>query len=206
MEAGLQHLPQTAPTVILLKKLRSTVRSSLKILGFLAETPLWDNPNLAEVYKLDGFQTWRLAGICNISQLYNQNILKSFLELQTEFNLPRHQFYRYLQVRHALSGQEKKGLISHICSYLLSAIQDSMSLPSRRGWIEDLGEVNDETWDMCLQAGPITSVSQSHRLSHLFLLHRAYRTPIQLQRWGRRDSFLCPKHCGEEGSLIHLMW
>lgn len=227
LEAGLLHLPQTAPTIVLLKKLWSTVKSKLQVLGFLAETPLWNNPNLAEVYKLEGFQLWRNAGIHNISQLFHQNILKSFMELQSKFGLPRHQFYRYLQLRHALQtqsrsaalalvthplindifyGQEKKGLISHIYSHLLSAIQDTANLPCRRRWIEDLGEVSEDIWDTCLQTGPLTSVSQTHRLSHLFLIHRAYRTPIQLHRWGRRDSPLCPKRCGEEGSLIHLMW
>lgn len=38
--------------------------------------------------------------------------------------------------------------------------------------------MDDETWELCLQSGLIKSVSQSHRLSHLFLLHRAYSTPI----------------------------
>lgn len=35
---------------------------------------------------------------------------------------------------------------------------------------------------------------------------RAYRTSSQVYRWGRRDSPICPKCCGEEGTLIHLMW
>lgn len=102
LEVGLPHLPQTAPTFILLKKLWTTVKNSLRVSGIFAETPLWHNPNLGEICNLEGFQLWRVSGICNIPQLYNKNLLKSFADIQTEFNLPRHQLYKCLQLRHAL--------------------------------------------------------------------------------------------------------
>lgn len=130
------------------------------------EAPLWDNVNMAEICHLEGFQLWKAAGICNISQIFNNNVLKSFTDIQTEFNLPKHQFYKYLQLRHAIQtqgrtstlilsshplikdifyDQKKKGLISHIYSSLLASVQDPAALQCRRGWTEDLGEITDET-------------------------------------------------------------
>lgn len=101
---------------------------------------------------------------------------------------------------------DKKGMISNIYSTLISAVQESPSLPCRCGWEEDLGDISGEKREVCLQSIPVISVSPSDKLSHLFLLHTAYHTTIQLHHWGRRDSPICPKCCREEGSLIHLMW
>lgn len=84
--------------------------------------------------------------------------------------------------------------------------QDHTSLKCRKKWVEDVGEINDNQWEAALKAIPVVSLSASQRLSQLFILHRAYRTPVQLHRWGGRDSSACPK-CGvHRGDFIHLMW
>lgn len=72
--------------------------------------------------------------------------------------------------------------------------------------VEDIGDIDGHQWDMALESIPATSVSASHKLSQLFILHRAYRTPIQLHGWGRRDSPLCPKCKVHQGDFIHLLW
>ena len=59
LEAGFPHLPRAAPTVVLLGKLWSMVRSTLGVSGFLVDTPLWNNLNLMEVFRLHGLEISR---------------------------------------------------------------------------------------------------------------------------------------------------
>lgn len=68
-----------------MQKLWATVKKHLGITGFLKETTLWYNPSYKELSKLEGFQTWEALAIRYISQVYSQNVLECFLELQEEF-------------------------------------------------------------------------------------------------------------------------
>lgn len=70
-------------------------------------TPLWENIKYKEINKLEGFGVWRGLGIQYISQLYSNNILNTFQELQREYSLPQHTFFQYLQLRHTLQAQFK---------------------------------------------------------------------------------------------------
>lgn len=71
---------------------------------------------------------------------------------------------------------------------------------------KDVGNINGELCEACPTAVPLVSVSASQKLSHLFLLHRTYRTPQELHKWGCRDSPLCPKCQREHGDLLHMLW
>lgn len=228
LEAGFPNIPSIGPTTLLLKKLWSAVKTSLGISGFLLETPLYRNPLYFELNKLEGFQVWEMASICFLSQLYIQNVLNFFSEIQDKSVLPRQQFFKYctyscaMPFRHKRSSpfwhclttplygnfccapQEKA--LSQIYSILNSTTQNSSSVPCKREWERDLGDISEEVWEMFLHSVNIVSVLPSHKLSQLFILHRAYRTPSQLHRWGRRDSPICPKCNIEEGTLIHLLW
>ena len=227
LEAGLTHLSGSLPTVRLLNSLWKYTRALLRIKGICSFTPIWDNKYFTELLKLENFRSWEIAGIRYITQLYRGMTLKSFTDLREEFSLHRFQFYRYLQLRHAIQSEtrlsplrfsthplmaevfmikDKKGMISNIYSVLLSVTHDASSLPCRRGWEKDLGPIDGETWELCLASAPLVSVSASRRLSHLFLFHRVYRTPVRLYKWGCRDLPLCPKCCAQEGDLLHMMW
>lgn len=101
---------------------------------------------------------------------------------------------------------DKKGMISRAYNILLNAMQDPSGLPCRRGWEEDIGNIDGETWNLCLSSAPLVSVSASQKLSHLYLLHRVYRTPARLHKWGIRETPLCPKCEGAHGDLLHMIW
>lgn len=58
---------------------------------------------------------------------------------------------------------------------------------------KDVSNMDGEVWNSCLAAVPLVSVSATQKQSHLFLLHRLYRIPQQLHKWGYKDSSLCPK-------------
>lgn len=221
------HLDLGAPTVKLLNTLWSYIRKLLGIRGFLTHTPLWRNRQYREIPKLRGFKNWEELGIKYVSQLFNGLTLKSFTVIQGEFEIPRTNFYKYLQLWHAIQTQarttklqytdhiliqsiimekDKKGMISRCYNTLLNQLQDSSKLPCRQGWENDVGTIGGEDWDLCLSAAPLLSVSASQRLSHLYLLYRAYRTPLQLHKRGLRDSPLFPKCERDNGDLLHMLW
>lgn len=47
-----------------------------------AYSPLWENIKYKKICTLEGFKVWKELGIQYISQLYSDNILKTFQELQ----------------------------------------------------------------------------------------------------------------------------
>lgn len=166
-------------------------------------------------------------GVRYIPQLFSGTIFKSFRDIQDEFAIPRTQFYQYLQLRHAIQSEtrisslasvthplmadvmlteDRKGMISRVYARLIHSTHDASNLLCRKGWEKDLGPIDGETWELCLASAPLASVSTSHKLLHIFLLHRVYRTPTKLQKWGLRDSPICPKCDKQEGDLLHMMW
>ena len=57
--------------------------------------------------RLDaGFGQWRTLGLEFVHQLFRLDVLKSFEQLSDEFNLPRTDFFRFLQLRHFLERHE----------------------------------------------------------------------------------------------------
>lgn len=102
LEMEIMHLDSKAPTTVLLKTLWFYIKKMLGMQGFLTHTPLWHNLSYKEMLKLKGFREWEEAGLRYISQLYSGSTLNSFMDIQAEFALPRCQFFRYLQLRHAL--------------------------------------------------------------------------------------------------------
>lgn len=77
-------------------------------------------------------------------------------------------------------------------------------MPCRRGWEKDLGTIDGDVWETLLNSVPLVSVSVTQKLSDLFQLHRAYRTPQQLHKWGSRDSPLFSKCQQAHGDLLHM--
>lgn len=97
-------------------------------------------------------------------------------------------------------------MISRGYSILLNALQNPAKLPCRKGWEKDIGAIDGETWELFLSSAPMVSVSTSQKLSPIYLLHRFYRTPVQLHRWGELRIPLCPKCEHDHGDLIHMIW
>lgn len=145
----------------------------------------------------------------------------------SEFGIPQTNFFRYLQLRHALQLQsrytllqlidhaivqgilmekETKGMISRGYSIILNVLRDPAGLPCKHKWEEDVGPLDGETWSLCLASAPAMSVSASQKLSHLYQLHRAYRTPVKLHKWGICDTPLCPECMRDHGDLMHMFW
>lgn len=93
------------PTIRMITMVWKATKSLMGYDGFTEYAPLWHNRNLQEVVAMGEFKEWERWGINRLSQLYKGNVLKSFGELQIENGIPRQTFFRYLQMRYALSAQ-----------------------------------------------------------------------------------------------------
>lgn len=198
------------------------------ILGCTPYTSLWDTPWLPEMRRLTECDGWKNKGVKRVSQvLTDDNLLKSFAQLRMEFSVPNSMFYQYLQMRHAYQTEDDvvrscvssfepinliqtrisaKGLISILYRYLLHAAHSKSLLLYRTRWEGDLGPIEDGVWDEILSMIPQISLSEQHRLSHIYLIHRVYRTPLFLHKIGVRGSPLCNRCNIHPAGLLHMFW
>lgn len=224
---GIQEDGRRCPTLALIYRVWDRGKTLLAVSGFTKHTPLWDNPALPEMQKLRGFGNWVQSGISALSQVQQDDSLKSFDNLQADFSLPRTSFYQYLQFRHAYSAQAQltdlkvqsqftldmllsatctKGLISTIYRDLLTEHLKSYPLQVLNKWIAEVGHISEEQWSSVLDLTPLLSPCEAQRLSQLFLVHRVYRTPAFLYKIGVRADSQCPR-CGRDNAhLMHMIW
>lgn len=216
------------PTLCLIHKLWWKLRDMYDIEGSTMYTSVWHTPWLTELCKLSGFEPWMTRGVRRVNQILNaEGELKQFSDLQNEFAIPHSQFFKFLQLRHAYSQEDKelltplhslppveivgktetsKGLISIIYKHLLSQLFSKHPIDLKSKWEGDLGPIEPGIWEEILQAIPKVSVSEQHRLSQIYLIHRVYRTPLFLHKIGLRDSPMCNRCCVHPASLLHMMW
>lgn len=64
----------------------------------------------------------------------------------------------------------------------------SRRLNCRQHWTQHLGNITGDIWDAALQSVPVISLSASQKFTTFFILHRVYRTPVNLFQWGRWNS------------------
>ena len=113
---------------------------------------------LPQVSSLWGFKTWDLIGISSLGQVLTNGVLKSFRDLQEEYELYASQFYGYLQLRPALTPYlspeteipehnplEAKILLTNMPRHTISNIYRSLIIHSpdtfgvlRAAWMADL--------------------------------------------------------------------
>lgn len=154
------------PTVRLAMKIWKAVKLLSGQGGVTECTPLWDNRNLQELETIGRIKEWEIKGINRLVQLYEGRMLKTFTTLREEYDIPKHTFYKYLQIRHALNAQFGEqgpvwcntniyqrifnpsrigGFISEIYPYICGrSIERPELLKSRGKWEEDLGTISNE--------------------------------------------------------------
>lgn len=73
-------------------------------------------------------------------------------------------------------------------------------------WEGDIGPIESGIWEEILTMVPKISLSEQHRLSQIYLLHRVYRTPLFLHKIGLRESPLCNRCNIHPAGLLHMLW
>lgn len=163
---------------------------------------------------------WYFKGVQFFNQLLTQNQLQSFQGLRWAFHISSHIFLQYLQLWDILSVQAKltnmslirtplidsltntldrKGFISSLYWSLLNKSQVNLYILGRTGCGKYIGELNREMRLLVLEQVLLVSPLTIHRLSHIFVIHRAY---------GTIGSVLTALSVGPlpPADLLHMLW
>lgn len=71
-------------------------------ISMLRKTPLWNNPHIPYSIADGTLKKWVNSGIKTVEDLNSNNILSSFQQLSSKFNLPQHNHFKFFQIRHWL--------------------------------------------------------------------------------------------------------
>ncbi|KAJ1205838.1 hypothetical protein NDU88_001263 [Pleurodeles waltl] len=97
-------IPRDTPDVT--KVVLQGWRTAQKVTGWWGrltqQTPLWHGRQLEHVAGLEGLQTCDNIGISTLGDIWDGSHMRSFQDQQKQYALNKTQFYRYLQLRHAL--------------------------------------------------------------------------------------------------------
>lgn len=188
--------------------------------------PLWDSACLANLWKSKGFDKWDMIGISHIGDLWEGGEVKSFMDLQGQYNLAPSEIFRYTQARHALyscfprgscplasspledrilDGHLPEKTISLIHRKLICNMEDPLQT-LRTKWVADGIELDDEDWQEAVSSPRMVAIPARLRLVQLKILHRVYITGPRLVRMGRAYKGECCRGCGQEGSFLHILW
>ena len=75
-----------------------------------------------------GYKKWVNKGLVYIAQLFKGQTMKSYEQLAKEFNLPAHDFYKFVQLRHYLQNHEEW---RYICK-MPSKLEENVNVVYRR--------------------------------------------------------------------------
>ena len=182
-----------------------------------------------------GFRKWSDMGFVYLHQLFNEDNLKTFEQLRRDFDLPKTDFFRYLQLRTFLTthkewgkllkrtplegflieiqmGNEDKKTISKLYNIFLSMnLHNSLQIKQR--WEAEMNTVIPQnTWEgMCTEAYLVTN-SNTWREFNLILwkiITRFFRTPEILAKMGPTHSNLCWRNCWTRAANhthIYIFW
>lgn len=190
-------------------------------------SPLSLNPDLPSSIGGSLFAEWRSNGIYQLQQLFDGDMLKSFAVLMSEYEIPKRDFYKYLQIRHlinTLKGEKclslgltnleeilvkstsLKGKISEIYSTLLDHYSSSLT-PLRNIWQKDMGcAFDDDQWDtICQNVFSSLSCNKIIEQNYKFM-HRMYLTPLRLSKMFPNSSPRCHRCKTCKGSIMHVFW
>lgn len=200
--------------------------SKLETTSFNDYTPLWHNNKLQELNGIQNSDLWAAKGIYYLHHLFTNGTFKTFEALKMEFQIPNQMFYCYLQIRHAIQTQFSGGLPQPTPNPIIAIVKDTdskkliscfynmLSAPTsaklayalKPRWEREVGRMEDEEWEEALETCKLVSPKLSDRLSQIYILHRAYLTPLRVARYKRSQSITCPMCGTETGTFFHLIW
>ena len=190
-------------------------------------SPLSLNPDLPPSIGSSLFVKWRDNGIHQFQHLFAEDTLKSFTDLMSEYEIPKQDLYKYLQIRHVISTLKKekrlsleltnlekilvkstslKGKISVIYNTLLNHHSSSLT-PLKNIWQKDMGCVFDEDqWDIICQ-NVFSSLSCNKIIEQNYkFMHRIYLTPLRISKMFPNSSPRCHRCKTCIGSIMHVFW
>lgn len=171
----------------------------------LRHLPLWENPIVPPGIADSTLKAWASKGIKTLEDLYANDSLMSFELLSQTYNIPKHNFFKYLQVRHwvkeitpktfpkipTLSPFENvmfnkivsspRGIASVGYSTLSNNFKPFDNVVLKQRWEGDLDCTYDPVeWEYIMERMQTTLISTKHRQIQFNILHRTYYTPQKL--------------------------
>lgn len=206
-------------------RILNQIRKYLKLPDISALTPIANN-HFFKPSQLDrGFIDWKSKGLGCIGDLYVNYKFASFSQLQSTFNLPGSDFFRYLQVRHYVQtviaqfiNKPKPNVfdqcfsLSPSSTHLISCCVNVFQLPVnteyiKEAWAKDFDEeISDEIWNESLGKIQDCSRNSRHRLIQFKVVHRLYYSKTKLSKIYNSVSPVCDRCKIKEGSLSHMFW
>lgn len=185
---------------------------------------LWNNPALKIGGKVIVWDSWLAKGITKISDLVDKTILKSYQDLETQFNLKKSDFWRYLQIRSSLSRlldqlPEQDGVVQTYfklprkcqSASMLYKMSSRATLDKNESlrliWQKDLNDdIDQDLWLKIVSTMGWFTREVRGKLTHYKILHRFYYIPLRLFKMGVLENNLCWKCGNHEGTFIHVIW
>lgn len=171
------------------------------------------------------FKHWSDKGLTTIRDLYIDNHVASFAQLQAKFKLPTNQFFRYLQIRNFVKQSfscldatpvqhdffdimtrppTSKHLISRLVSLFVMA---TPSFHIKEAWTKDIGEViSDELWVKGLNRIKACSINARLQLVQFKVVHWLHYSKTRLNRIFPDVSPTCDRCSAADGTLGYLFW
>lgn len=189
-------------------------------------TPLWDVARLGTLRNSKGFHSCDLIGISQLGDLWRGGKVVDFKYLQEQFQMAKGEWYRYMQIRHALetnippgmtppasSPLENRLLTDHLVKKATSLTYKKIinNRPDplqhlREVWQSEIGDMEDPDWREALASPKEVITTSTLRLVQLKILHRIYYTRQLLHKVGKIKDSNCLRRCGEIGDFYHTIW
>lgn len=156
-------------------------------------SPIWGNESFTLGKADGGFKLWAQRRLGKTGDLYDsQKVLMTFEELVEKFQIPRHHFFKYLQLRSFIRTQQnqllripslptleklmemkcrERGSISKIYKFLLDGCTETAT-GRLEAWRNDLNEdISKEEWEeVCAKAQSRTSNTRLKVLQYNWLM------------------------------------
>ncbi|XP_059843193.1 uncharacterized protein fam185a isoform X1 [Hypanus sabinus] len=173
------------------------------------------------------FSIWKRKGIKCFRDLFFEGSLMSFDQLSNKFELPKSNFFRYLQIRNFLHkilpsfpnststdllgmiftlNPYQKGLVTFIYNMIMK-IQPEISGRIKQEWEKELQyNISIEKWEKILQMVNSSSICAKHALIQFKIVHRAHMSKDKLARFYSHINPQCDRCHSDVASLTHMFW
>ncbi len=171
--------------------------------GISLLAPLSSNPDFPPSVAKSMFKKWREFGLEQFQHLFIKNSLKTFLDLRSEFGIPKQDFHKYWQSRHLITVMKRAGRLSSGLSKMEEILKNSTWLKGKSsliynallehhsssltslktGWQKDLVcDFSDDQWNaMCQNVFSSLSCNKIIEQNYHFM-HRMYLTQLCLSK------------------------
>lgn len=214
-------------------KIWTEIKKMLKDTGSISRAmPIVGNLEFPPSISDQGFKRWATNGLIILNQLFEGAHLKSFSQLQQQFNLSSTDFYRYLQIRSYINNHKEKERIKKIpnnieqylitisekhfpvckhVSYLYKRLSSSNcenTYNIKEKWeLETNNIIEDEVWDKLCSKSHKGINGQQWKEFDWKLKIRYFHTPSVISNYVKDPSAtLCWRQCGKIGDHTHIFW